>query len=261
LPTVSDTELVNELVGSVPYRFEEKLDAQGRVHRFAKGRLGPLPARWQEPGGEWQENRRSVQLRDFVDGPLRRFYVAAEVAPEGNGSYLVLTAELECVGLLGMAARYSGIIGIAGRKRVAAVDRLVREAAVPGRVLGDSAEDQISGRTRRRLDELTTSLARDPASHGLTVSPRGISQSRPTSRCAVCGRWHWRSNGTAAMTRPSNCSSRRRRAASWSWLGICCARAAAAPRCARRGSTSCRPARIAPLATSTIGATSPAMSN
>ena len=167
-PLVSDTERMNELAGSVPYRFVEKLDAQGRVHRFAEGRLGPLPARWEETVGEWQDSRRIVQLRHFVSGPLRRFYLAAELAPEANGSRLVFTAEIECVGLLGMAARYSGMIGVEGRKRVAAVDRLVRDAAAPGRVLGESAADQITGGARRRLDELAAALARDPASHGLT---------------------------------------------------------------------------------------------
>jgi class 3 adenylate cyclase len=159
---------MNELAGSVPYGFEEKLDAQGRVHRFAKGRLGPLPVRWEETVGEWQDNRRIVQLRYYVDGPLRRFYLAAELEPEGSGSHLVITAEVECVGLLGMAARYSGVIGVEGRKRVAAVDRLVRDVASPGGVLGGSAADQITGGARRRLDELAGALARDPASHGLT---------------------------------------------------------------------------------------------
>ena len=167
-PFVADTERLNELVGFVPYRFEEKLDAEGRVRRFADGRLGPLSARWEESVGEWQENRRIVQLRQFVSGPLRRFYVTAEVAPEGNGSHLVFTAEIVCVGLLGMAVRYSGIVGIEGRKRVAAIDRLVREAAVPGRALGEGAIDRITGGARRRLDELSAALACDPASHGLT---------------------------------------------------------------------------------------------
>jgi hypothetical protein len=101
-------------------------------------------------------------LPHFVGGPLRRFCVAAEVAPEGNGSHLVFTAEIECVGLLGMAARYSGMIGIEGRKRVAAVDRLVRDAAMPSRVLGESAADQITGGARRRLHELAAALAPDP---------------------------------------------------------------------------------------------------
>ncbi len=167
-PLVADTARMNELVGSAPYRFEEKLDARGRVHRYAKGRLGPMPSRWEESVGEWQDNRRIIQLRHFVSGPFRRFYITAEITPESTGSRLEFTAEIECAGLLGLAAHYSGMIGIEGRKRIAAIDRLVRDAEVPGRMLGESNENKIAGSARRRFDELITVLARDPASHGLT---------------------------------------------------------------------------------------------
>jgi hypothetical protein len=167
-PLISDTALINEVAGSTRYHFEEKLDAQGRVHRLVSGRLGPLPTRWEETFGEWQDNRRIVQLRNVVQGPVRRFYVAAELAPEGNGSHVVFTGEIECVGLLGMAVRYSGMIGLEGGRRVAAVDKMVRDLASPDRMPGESAADRITGGARRRLEELAAALARDPASHGLT---------------------------------------------------------------------------------------------
>jgi len=166
-PLVADTARMNELVSAAPYRFEEKPDARGRVHRYAKGRLGPMPSRWEERVGEWQDNRRIIHLRRFVSGPFRRFYIVAEIAPESTGSRLVFTAEIECVGLLGLAARYSGMIGLEGRKRLAAIDRLVRDADVPGRMPGQSNADKIVGSARRRFDELAAALARDPASHGL----------------------------------------------------------------------------------------------
>ena len=166
-PFLSNTARVNELVGFPPYRFEEKLDAQGRVHRFARGRLGPLRVAWEEGFGEWQDNRRIAQLRHFTGGPLRRFYVVAKLVPEPGGCRLVFSAEIECVGLLGFLARYSGMIGVEGRKRIAAVDRLVRESEIPDAVPGKSAEDRIAGAARRRLDGLAADLAHDPASHGL----------------------------------------------------------------------------------------------
>ena len=34
-----------------PYRFEERVDAQGRVHRSVRGKVGPFPARWEEEFG------------------------------------------------------------------------------------------------------------------------------------------------------------------------------------------------------------------
>ncbi|MGH6979932.1 MAG: adenylate/guanylate cyclase domain-containing protein, partial [Stellaceae bacterium] len=151
----------------LPYRFEEKLDAQGRVRRYAKGKLGPLAATWEEGFGEWQDNRRITQLRHFANGPLRRFYVEAELVPEPAGCCLTFSAEIECVGLLGFLARHSGIIAVEGRKRIRAVDRLVRESDVPDHVPGQSTDDQITGGARRRLDELSALLAHDPASNGL----------------------------------------------------------------------------------------------
>lgn len=167
-PLVADTARINELVGFAPYRFDEKLDEHGRVHRHANGRLGPIPSRWEESVGEWQDNRSMIQLRHFASGPFRRFCVTLAVTPEASGSRLLFAAEVECVGLLGLAARYSGMIGVEGRKRIAAIDRLLRDAEIPGRILGQSRESKIARRARSRFDELAAALARDPASHGLT---------------------------------------------------------------------------------------------
>jgi len=168
-PLIANTARVNELVGFPPYRFEEKLDAQGRVRRFAQGKLGPLPVAWEEGFGEWQDNRRITQLRHFSGGPLGRFFVVAELTPEPTGCCLTFSAEIECVGLLGFLARYSGVIAAEGRKRIKAVDRLVRESETPDRVIGESEKDHVTGAARRRLDELAAALAGDQASHGLAT--------------------------------------------------------------------------------------------
>ena len=135
-------------------------------------------------------------MRDFKTGPIRRFYVGADVFPEGTGSHLVFWGEIECVGLMGLVARYSGILGIEARKRSSAIDRMVRESEVPDFVLGSSAKDQVTGTAKRRLDALAATLAQDPASHGLTprlvefldhaptIALRGI---RPL---AMARQWH-----------------------------------------------------------------------
>src|SRR5579863_2025636 len=62
-PCVADTARINELSGSPPYTVEERVDAQGRVNRFATVGLGPLRIKWQEGFSEWEENRRMVQTR------------------------------------------------------------------------------------------------------------------------------------------------------------------------------------------------------
>ena len=63
-PFVSDSARLWELSGFAPYRFEERVDGEGRVHRFVRGKVGPFPARWEEDFGEWQENHRLFQTRD-----------------------------------------------------------------------------------------------------------------------------------------------------------------------------------------------------
>jgi hypothetical protein len=41
-PFVSDTARLQELAGVAPFRFEERVDARGRVRRYAHGKLGPF---------------------------------------------------------------------------------------------------------------------------------------------------------------------------------------------------------------------------
>ena len=100
-PFVADSARVNELVGSPMFRVEERPDAQGRIHRYASAGLGPIRLKWEEGYGEWEENRRLVQVRNFINGPMRRFQATTELFPEGNGSRLVVSAEIECAGVLG----------------------------------------------------------------------------------------------------------------------------------------------------------------
>jgi hypothetical protein len=67
--------------------------------------------KWEEDFGEWQENQRLSQTRHFINGPFGRFVAAAEVYPEGTGSRMVFSAEVECLGVIGFLAKLSGQIG------------------------------------------------------------------------------------------------------------------------------------------------------
>jgi class 3 adenylate cyclase len=164
-PLVADTARVNELSGSPVYRVEERPDAQGRVHRFATAGLGPVRLRWEEGFGEWQENRRLVQVRNFINGPIRRFQAGFEINPEGQGSRLVFAAEIECVGVLGWLAKAAGQMEREGDKRLAAVERLIKEAEIADHIPG--AREAAKPAARRRLEALMAELDRDSASHGL----------------------------------------------------------------------------------------------
>jgi hypothetical protein len=166
-PLVADSARINEMVGFPPYRVEERLGADGRVRRIASGRLGPLRLDWEETFGEWQENRRVVQTRKFLNGPIGHFQACAELEPEGAGSRLVFSAEIECRGALGLLARLSGQFARERDRRIAAIERLIDEADAADKIPGALAEPAIKPAARRRFDSLLAELDRDAASHGL----------------------------------------------------------------------------------------------
>ena len=166
-PFVSDTARLWELVGNAPYRFEERVDAQGRVRRLAHGKIGPLPVTWEEDFGEWQENRHLFHVREYHNGPMRRFEWSCDLFPEGEGCRLVLTGVAETVGALGFVARHAGILKADFSKPLASIERLVRESDDPAHVPAASVKDLLEPAASRRLETLTGELAHDPASHGL----------------------------------------------------------------------------------------------
>ncbi|MDR3422931.1 MAG: adenylate/guanylate cyclase domain-containing protein [Xanthobacteraceae bacterium] len=166
-PFVADTARVNELAGSPAYQVEERIDAQGRVRRLASAKVGPVRVKWEEGFSEWQENRRIMQTRDFIGGPFRRFQAGTELYPEGTGSRLVFTSEIECVGLLGLLARLSGQITREGNRRLTAIEKLIAESDVPNHIPGASTSEAARPAARRRLVALIDGLEGDLASHGL----------------------------------------------------------------------------------------------
>jgi len=166
-PFVADSARINELAGMPAYKVTEQADAQGRIHRLASIKYGPIGVKWEEDFGEWQENRRLSQTRHFLNGPFGRFVAAAEVYPEGTGSRMVFSAEFECLGVLGFLAKLSGQIGREGDKRLGAIERLIRESETTDQIAGATAREAAKPAARRRLRALIADLARDPASHGL----------------------------------------------------------------------------------------------
>ncbi len=155
------------MTGSPPYQVVDRIDADGRTRRAATAKAGPLRLQWDERFGEWQENRWLTQERQFKNGPFRHFKVHAKLDPDGTGSRLVFSAEIECAGVLGLLAKLSGKLDGEFDKRIAAVERLVAEANMPDQILGSNAHEAATPAGRRRFDALMADLERDPASHGL----------------------------------------------------------------------------------------------
>jgi carbon monoxide dehydrogenase subunit G len=147
-PYIADSARINEMAGSPPYRVEERTSADGRVRRIATAKLGPLRLNWEEGFGEWQENRRVVQRRKFLNGPIGYFEACAELEPEGSGSRLIFSAEIECRGVLGLLARLSGQIEREGERRIDAIERLIEDADRADRIPGTIDQPPITAAAR-----------------------------------------------------------------------------------------------------------------
>jgi Polyketide cyclase / dehydrase and lipid transport len=228
-PFVSDSARLWELAGMAPYRFEERVDAQGRVRRFVRGKVGPFPARWEEDFGEWQENHRLFQTRDYKNGPMRRWEWACELVPEGAGCRLIVTGMAEPAGLLGFVGKHAGVFQAGFGKAATGIERIIRENGGSALVPGRSVEDLAEPAARQRLDALGEELARDPASH--TLGPNLIDYLRhaPIVDLRSIRPIALAKHGLPHPATQWNCSLRRRGRASWRWDGSSCAHAAAAP--------------------------------
>jgi hypothetical protein len=166
-PFVSDSARLWELSGFAPFQFEERVDNEGRVRRFVRGRVGLFPARWEEDFGEWEENRRLFQVRNYQNGPMRHWEWACELIAEGEGCRLILTGMAEPAGLSGFVGKHAGIFDAEFGKAAAGIERLIRESDGSALLPGWSAEDLTEPAARQRLDALGAELAGDAASHGL----------------------------------------------------------------------------------------------
>jgi class 3 adenylate cyclase len=164
-PFIADTARINELSGAPVYQVEERADAQGRIHRFASVGLGPLRLSWEDGYSEWQENRRLLQVRNFRNGPIRRFQAAVDLYPDGTGSLVVYSSDIECVGVLGWLALKSGQIDREGDRRLAVVEKLIADGDIADHIPGSSAQEAAKPAVRRRLAALIAELDHD--GHGL----------------------------------------------------------------------------------------------
>ena len=259
-PFVANTARLNELSGSPRYQVEEHADAQGRIHRLASVRAGPLRLRWEEGYGEWQENRRLS--RHATSSTARS---AVPILPSNSNRRTPAAAYLfrgdRVCRRAGMADQMSGQISAKRDKRLAVIERLIAEGDTPTRSRLQRARGGKAGGPppSRRADRRARSRSGEPRPG---AEARRLSAARAgggAARHPPAGAW--RERGTRRRRTPWSCSSRRNASAFWPWGGICFARAAAAPSRASSICTNCREARIARRATSTIGAISPATSN
>ena len=190
------------------------------MHRAAStvwpAEAGPLRLRWEEGYGEWQENRRISQTRDFLNGPLRRSIRRSNSIPKARHPAGIFGARSSA------SACWAGWPGCPGRstarrdKRLATIEQLIAKAERIRQHSRRRARRAVKPAARRRFEALIAELDRDPASHGLGAKACRLSAPRadggsaahpPAGDGAI--------NGTPRRRKPWKCSSPRSGSASW----------------------------------------------
>jgi class 3 adenylate cyclase len=157
-PHVANTERLNRAIGLPAVDFSTEVGDDGRVRRFARAKLGGLPAVWEEHPFEWVEPRRFGVLREYSRGPFHWVVSLVELIPApGGGTTLSHRVRFEPSHPLLRPILAMKI----GRESRAALERVYRriDAAVAGKLgrggVGDPFEPPIElPRARRKtLDE------------------------------------------------------------------------------------------------------------
>jgi len=102
-PFVSNTERVNKVIG-VAVVEESVAVVDEDVTRLGRSKQVGFAMAWREHPYEWVFERRLGVLREYDEGPLRWLRSTIELIPDGTGTRLVQTIEVEPRGFIGKAA-------------------------------------------------------------------------------------------------------------------------------------------------------------
>ena len=165
-PLLSDTARYNEILGVPKHRINEQLQPDGRVRFFGRARFGRFTLEWEDFPVNWVHEQFHEHIREFRNGPFRRFAAALDLEPLAKGSRCRYRVELQPAGILGpLICRF--IIRDTHRKFA----RIIADAA---RYLDGQSQQPFSYHapavakaTRQRVDAMVRRLEESPYGHGL----------------------------------------------------------------------------------------------
>ncbi len=112
---MADTARFNEAANFPKHHIEEIPQDDGSVAYMARFKRGPVRIEWREVPVDWVAEQRFVHRREFTRGPFRTLTATLELTPEGAGSRIDYTLEVEPVGLVGRALLALGFMRKTGR--------------------------------------------------------------------------------------------------------------------------------------------------
>jgi len=205
-PFVSDTERLNRAIGLGAVDYDREL-VDGVVRTRGRMRFNGVLVEWTEHAYEWIAPSRLGILREYSAGPFVWFRSTVELEPQGVGTLLTHTIEVEPRGVIGRAAAAMEI-GFKAKKSLERVyrriDRFVRTQAQPGdqavialpqtagsgHDLVDAFEEapELTPEQRARIDEaeerlldegLEPEVVRPLCRHVRRAAPQDVARIRP----------------------------------------------------------------------------------
>lgn len=166
-PLLSDTARFNEAAGLPKQDITETPQDDGSILFTAVAKQGPITLAWREQPVNWVTEKWFEHCRYFTKGPLKSLCANLEIAPDGTGSRVTYTVEVETANLLGELALRTMFFRSAGKT----FGKLVDEAAGFARGERDTPFEvqrpKFDEASRQRIDRAVDAINATPHAHGL----------------------------------------------------------------------------------------------
>lgn len=121
---IADTNRINQYAGLPEFTFRYIPEPDGGSHMVGETRYMGWKLHWDEHPFEWIEGRYYEIVREYHNGPIRKFHTAVTLRPNNGGSLVEQTINCEPRWLFAIPAIYFEI-GFSSRKRFQAAYRKI----------------------------------------------------------------------------------------------------------------------------------------
>lgn len=123
---IADTNRINQYAGLPEFTFRYVPEADGGSRQVGETRYMGWRLQWDEHPFEWIEGRYYEIVREYHNGPIRKFHTAVTLRPDNGGSLVEQTITCEPRWVFAVPAIYFEI-GLSSRRRFQAAYRKVEQ--------------------------------------------------------------------------------------------------------------------------------------
>jgi class 3 adenylate cyclase len=189
-PLLSDSSLLSELSGQMPYVAMDELQPDGSVRRRAKGLFAvPIASEWTEDLGEWVEQRYVRQLRTFIKGAFHQVDFVLRMEPAATGFDLHLRIAMETAGIITNIGARLGLVDRGARKFAIAVESVIAAELAQPEPCDDEtvlqatsfASPPLAPDVQSRLDQALMAIGREQGNQEAAAHLRDYLSQTPES--------------------------------------------------------------------------------